>query len=357
MTELHEDAPERVTEIGDIEQLDTELHPVAVVVGLLVVVALLALTVFAFSASLQSNSSSNQVDQVTVPRMAGRTLAEAQTQLEGLGLVVETEYTSNEVIAPDTVIGQDPVAGSRLEVGEQVVLRVSDGLAGVDLPDFSGMKTPEALRVLKTIGLLGEVENVFDEIVPQNLIIGSLPAGGSRAAPGSTVKLLVSQGPEPRTVPQILGKPVGEAIVELARAEFTLGEITQKFSADQPPGTLLSSDPAPAEQAPRGQPINLVVAAAEEQAQVPDLVGLRSSSAAKVAKSAGLRTAVTNQALIAGDPRIGLVISQTPVAFSPAAADTPIQITVGILLPPATTTTIAGARTSTTLPVTSTAPN
>ncbi len=353
MTELQGGAPERVTEIGELEQVDTRLHPVAVAVGLVAVFALLAFTIFAFGAALKSNSSSAQVGQVTVPRMAGRTLTEAQAQLERLGLVVEAEYNSNEVIAADTVIGQDPVAGSRLEVGEQVVLRVSDGLAGVDLPNFANMKGPEALKVLKTIGLLGEIENVFDEQVEQGIIVGSLPAGGTRAAPGSTVKLRVSQGPEPRTVPEIVGRPLGEAIVELARAEFTLGEISQKFSADQPPDTVLASDPAPATKAPRGQPINLVVTSAEQQTLVPDLVGLRSSSATKVAKAAGLTTAVTNTALVSGDPRIGLVISQTPVALSPAADVASIQITVGFLLPP-TTTTIAATSTTTSQPATPT---
>ena len=347
------DGPVRITEIGDLEQIDTALHPVAIAVGLAAVVILLMLTIFAFSASLKSGSSSAQVDQVTVPRMAGRSLAEAQAELERMGLVVEAEYNSNEVIPADTVIGQDPVAGSRLEVGEQIILRVSDGVAGVDLPDFSEMKGPEALKVLKTIGLLGEVEDVFDEQVVPGLIVGSVPAGGTRAAPGSTVKLRVSQGPEPRTVPEIVGRPVGEAIVELARAEFTVGEISRQFSPDQTPGTVLSSDPAPAAKAPRDQPVNLVVASAEQQAVVPDLVGLRSSSASKVAKAAGMTTAVTNLALIAGDPRVGLVISQTPVANMPSAAGTPIQITVGILLP-TTTTTVAGASTTTSQPATTT---
>ena len=347
------DGPMRITEIGDLEQIDTALHPVAIAVGLAAVVILLMLTIFAFSASLKSGSSSAQVGQVTVPRMAGRSLTEAQAELERMGLVVEAEYNSNEVIPADTVIGQDPVAGSRLEVGEQIILRVSDGLAGVDLPDFAGMKGPEALKVLKTIGLLGEVEDVFDEQVVPGLIVSSAPAGGTRAAPGSTVKLRVSQGPEPRTVPEIVGLPVGEAIVQIARAELTVGEISRQFSPDQAPGTVLSSDPAPAAKAPRDQPVNLVVASAEQQAVVPDLVGLRSSSASKVAKAAGMTTAVTNLALVAGDPRVGLVISQTPIANTPSAAGTPIQITVGILLP-STTTTIAGASTTTSRPATTT---
>lgn len=345
VTEPSNDAPERVTEIGELETVDTALHPAALAVGLIVILFLLGLTIFAFSASLKSGSSNARVAQVTVPRMAGRTLIEAQSQLERLGLVVETEYDSNEVIPADTVIGQDPVAGSRLEVGEQILLRVSDGLAGVDLPDFAGMKGPEALKVLKTIGLSGELEDAFDEQVAQGLILGSDPAGGTRAAPGSIVKLRVSQGPEPRTVPEIVGRPVGEAIVELARAELTVGEISREFSPDQVPGTVLASDPVPASKAPRDQPVNLVVASAEQQSLVPDLVGLRSSSASKVAKAAGMTTAVTNLVLVSGDPRIGLVISQTPIANTPAAAGTPIQITVGILLP-ATTTTVAGASTT-----------
>ena len=128
------DGPMRITEIGDLEQIDTALHPVAIAVGFAAVVILLMLTIFAFSASLKSGSSSAQVGQVTVPRMAGRSLAEAQAELERMGLVVEAEYNSNEVIPADTVIGQDPVAGSRLEVGEQIILKFIYSMCSVKRP-------------------------------------------------------------------------------------------------------------------------------------------------------------------------------------------------------------------------------
>ncbi len=346
------DAEERITEIGSLEQIDRLEHPVAVAVGMGVLLVLLLIGVLAFGSSLAGDEDHAEIVQVVLPRMSGRSLAEAQTELERLGLIVDVELDSNEIVPVDVVIDQQPIAGTRIEVGSQVRLRVSDGPAGIDVPDLSGLQGGEAVKLLQTVGLVGAVEDVYDEAVRPGEVVNSSPATGERAAPGSTVTVRVSQGPAPRTVPEVVGRSVGEAVVELARADLTVGEVIERYSPDQAPGTVLETTPAAGEQAPRHQPVDVAIASAELPVTVPDLVGLTSASAARVARDYGLTASVRNQELPAGDTRIGLVISQGQVAGSRVANGTSLTVNVGVLAAPTTTTTaptttVPGATTTT----------
>jgi len=340
-----EEPTSRITEIGAPEQIDRLEHPVALAVGLGVLVLLFFVGVVAFGSSFATSDTSAEVAQVVLPRMAGRDLAGAQAELERLGLIVDIEFDTNEVVPLNIVIDQDPIAGSRIEVGEQVQLRVSDGPAGIDVPDMAGLQGGEAVKLLQAVGLLAQLEDAYDETIRPGEVVGSEPASGTRAPPGSTVVVRVSQGPAPRTVPEIAGTSIGEAIVALSRADLTVGDITRQYSVDQPSGTVVSSEPPGGAQAPRDQPVALVVTSTDLPIDVPDLVGLTRASAGTVARDVGLTTSVTTQSLVAGDLRIGVVISQVPVAGS-RVADGSVSITVGALETP-TTTTVPGAPTTT----------
>jgi len=344
-------APEdegRVTEIGAMEEVDRMEHPVALAAGLVALVLVLLIGVLALGSAIagdEDDARTGRIEQVELPRTGGRPLAEAQAELERLGLIVEIEFDSNEIVPVDVVIDQEPIAGSRIEVGEQVRLRVSDGPAGIDVPVLTGLQGAEAIDLLQTVGLLGTLENVYDEVIRPGEVVNSAPAIGSRAPVGSTVAVRVSQGPAPRTVPEIVGANVGAAIVALGRADLTVGTITEQFSDTQPPGTVVSSDPAQGTEAARNQPVALVVTAAQQPVAVPDLVGLTRASAASVAKEAGVTATVRNQELPAGDTRIGLVVSQSPVANSRVASGGAVTINVGVVAVPTTTTTAPGATT------------
>jgi serine/threonine-protein kinase len=220
---------------------------------------------------------------------------------------------------------------------------------------LTGLQGSEAVDLLQTVGLLGALENTYDETIRPGEVVNSAPAIGARAPVGSTVVVRVSQGPAPRTVPEVVGSTVGAAVVALGRADLSVGTITEQFSDTQVPGIVVSSDPAQGTQAPRDQPVALVVTASRLPVAVPDLVGLTRASAASVAKEAGVSATVRNQELPAGDTRIGVVVSQSPVANTRVANGAAVTINVGVLAAPTTTTTAPGA---TTVPVatTTTAP-
>ena len=69
----------------------------------------------------------------------------------------------------------------------------------------------DAQAALEAQGFVVNVKHQYDETVPVDGVIGTDPAGGTKAARDSTVMLLVSDGPAPVPVPDVTGKTFDEA--------------------------------------------------------------------------------------------------------------------------------------------------
>lgn len=66
-------------------------------------------------------------EQVQLPSVTGLTLSEAKSELEGLGLTVETQYDDDSKEAKDTVLGMSPLQYGKVDKGTVVTLIVSSG--------------------------------------------------------------------------------------------------------------------------------------------------------------------------------------------------------------------------------------
>lgn len=325
----------RVTEIGAPELIDRTPHPVATGLGILLLVVVAVLAVTGLAGLVDGDDRAPEVAEVVVPRLATRTMTQAQQELERMGLIVDVRFEPNELVPPDVVVDQEPIAGARLEVGQQVVLVVSDGPVGVAVPDLAGGQAAEAERILGVLGLQISFREIYDEEVPMGEIVRSDPRAGSRAPAGATITVAVSKGPEPRTVPDVVGLPAAEAFVQIGRAELEIGRVsTRQVGADQV-GTVLSVEPAPGAKVPRDQPVRVVVGSEIGHLAVPDVVGLTQDSATAAIRARELTPRVRTEAVPAGDRRAGRVISQGPVVGAPVGPGDTVTITVGVAVPPA----------------------
>lgn len=66
-------------------------------------------------------------EQVKLPSVTGLTLSEAKSQIEELGLTVETQYDDDSQEAKDTVLGMSPLQYGKVDKGTVVTLTVSSG--------------------------------------------------------------------------------------------------------------------------------------------------------------------------------------------------------------------------------------
>jgi len=320
----------RVTETGDPEVV--EPSPGAAWVAVAVVGLLLLMAVVSVGIVQATDRASRRppVAQVQVPSQVGRTGEAAAAELTQRGFVVDLQPEPNIIVPAGTVVGQEPVAGSKLEQGSRVVLRVSSGPPGTKVPDVRGLPAAEAARGMANAGLGAEQVLVYDDRVRAGEVVSTSPRQDRLVLPGVVVKLSVSQGPEPRVVPTMVGREAAAAMADLARSGLAAGKVTFRATDSVPPGTVVSTDPPAGTSRPPKYPVAVVVSEPVEQQQVPDFVGLTRSAAGVVAKASGVRLVVQTQLVPAGQLGAGRVVGQSVPPATPVPAGSSVTVTVAV---------------------------
>lgn len=339
-----------VTALGEPEVLDQRRHSWPTIIGLAAVALLFLATSFTVGTSLRAGEGNVAVGRVVVPRLDGSSLDGASATLGDLGLLVAVEYQPNEATAAGTVFGQRPVAGSKLEVGTEVTLVVSDGPAGIKVPDVTGLQGAEAVRLLQANGLAPTIVAAHDEKVRPGEVLRTDPAAGNRAVPGAAVNVLVSDGPAPHQVPAIVDQPIAQGFAALGQAGVGLGAVSTVSAEGKVPGVIVSTDPPAGTSVPRDQPIAVVVTESLPSLTVPSVTGLLQATATKALVDSQLTVSVRTQSVPYDDARAGRVIAQSIPAGTAITAGTKLQLTVAAAAAPpvTTTTTVPGATTTTT---------
>lgn len=245
-----------------------------------------------------------------VPELVGGTLDEAQGLVDGRGWSLEIAESFDEDAAAGTILSQDVAAGEQLEEGESLGVTVSLGPPPVAVPDdLAGVSLEEATEILDEAGFtVGELDERHDEEVPADHVLGLADGVGEEEPMGSSIPLVVSIGPEPRTVP---GDLVG---MNSEQARATLEELglvmagTEDFSEEVPEGEVMSV-PQAGEEVERDSEVTVVVSAGPPVVTVPDIVGDSVVDAASELEALGLVVASTQgsptQPVSGTDPAVG----------------------------------------------------
>lgn len=137
--------------------------------------------------------------EVSVPDVTGMSLEEAEQLVEplGLDLVAADEEYSDEVPAGAIARMITPYAGKKVRRGRQVRVSVSRGERKLPVPYLVDLDLDGAKEKLKAADLpLGKVVKEHNSMTPKGIVLRQQPEGGSRVPEGSTVSLVVSEGPE-----------------------------------------------------------------------------------------------------------------------------------------------------------------
>ncbi|MCQ4081546.1 Stk1 family PASTA domain-containing Ser/Thr kinase [Streptomyces sp. RB6PN25] len=193
-------------------------------------------------------------EQIDVPDLSGKALAQAQQQLadDGLTAGAVTKAFSDTVPA-GSVISTNPPPGAPRQSGDAVALTVSRGKA-VTVPDVTGSTVSDAQQTLEAAGFKVQISPtpVYSDTVPKDSVAQESPAGGGQAAAGDTITLAVSKGQQLFKVPDVTGQDVGAATKELQAAGFKVSVI-QLFLT----GKVFSQTPGADSMQPRNTTITL----------------------------------------------------------------------------------------------------
>lgn len=143
-----------------------------------------------------SVSKGKDVEYTTVPPLTGLTREEAEAALQNVNLAVGsiTEQYSSEVTV-GVVISQSRASGSTVEEGVTVDLVISKGPNNLTVPNVIGYNKDDAASYLNSVGLNVEVYTRTDD-AEKDTVIALEPSEGAQVTVGSTVKMVVSSGPQ-----------------------------------------------------------------------------------------------------------------------------------------------------------------
>ncbi len=232
------------------------------------------------------------------PAAAGLTQSQAEAAVREAGLVPRVTTGHSDTVPDGVVIGTDPDSGVEQLRGSEVSVLVSAGRPRV--PDIkAGTDTATATATLTAADLtvVTGTGQEFDDAVPVGAVLRTDPVGGTELSVDAPVTLILSAGPRPIVVPQVVGQSQADATKSLTDAGFTIGTVTKTFDARVEPGRVLRTDPTVGSTAARGSAVALTVA---DSITVPDVRGRSTKDAIAAMRDAGFSVTVGDPAFDAG---------------------------------------------------------
>nr|MDA8209000.1 PASTA domain-containing protein [Actinomycetota bacterium] len=198
------------------------------------------------------------VATVSLPNVVGSSLSEAGKSLTSAGLTYKVTYKQSSAVAQNTVISQNPSAGTNVDKGSSVDLTVSSGPAPVTVPNVVNQTVGNAESQLVPLGF-SVATTYVNSSKPNGTVIKQDPIAGTKAAPGSTVTLTVSNGPATVAVPNVVNQPLAQAANTLGTAGLQLGNVTYQPSDTVANGSVISTSPAVGTQVAPNTSVDVVV--------------------------------------------------------------------------------------------------
>ncbi len=186
--------------------------------------------------------------EVEVPALKGMTVAEARSEAEGLGLILEVDnrYYSGEVSAGH-ILSESPAAGTVVRRGWRVRVAESLGPQLVDVPDTVGDAEQVAELEVRRAGLeVGTVAELPDAQAPEGTVLAQDPPAHAEDIERPIVSLLVAAPDDEElsgwVMPDMTGWPIQSAEAALAKVgikaappQFVNAPAGQMGSGDEPP--------------------------------------------------------------------------------------------------------------------------
>ncbi|MEE8124376.1 MAG: PASTA domain-containing protein, partial [Nitrospirales bacterium] len=118
-------------------------------------------------------------------------------------------------------------SGNQCTVVMDTAQTVGVALNLVLVPDVVGQSQSAAQTTLTNAGFtVGTVTTANSNSVPAGNVISQNPTAGQNVAPGTAVDLVVSDGPAPVSVPNVVGLAQGAAQTAITNAGLTVGTVT-----------------------------------------------------------------------------------------------------------------------------------
>jgi serine/threonine-protein kinase len=165
-----------------------------------------------------------------------------------------------------------------------------------------------------------------NSLEPVNTVTAIDPKAGTELIEGSTVRLNVSKGPKPITVPNVIGSAFESAESQLQGVGFAVAR--QDVDDPEPAGIVVGQNPAAGSQQAKGSVITLQVSRGPQTSRVPDVTSQTEAGATAQLQTSGFQAQVVEE-IIEDQSLDGRVLSQDPEGGTEAEQGTTVVIVVG----------------------------
>src|SRR6476646_8358463 len=129
---------------------DESTSPAAWIAGIVAVVLLALVAFFVFQLA---SGGRTQAEQVTVPQLVGLSSTQASTRAEALGLTLTSTGVASSDQPEGTILSQDPLPGTKVDVGTPIKVTVATGPGTVPVPYLKFKDDTGALQAISDAGL------------------------------------------------------------------------------------------------------------------------------------------------------------------------------------------------------------
>jgi beta-lactam-binding protein with PASTA domain/predicted Ser/Thr protein kinase len=306
--------------------------------GIWLLAAVVAAAVIAFLLYFFTDLFSSGPQQVTVPSVVGQPVQIAQQELNAAGFQTTVTEVSSTPEQKGRVVETDPPAGTQVDEGSTVTLKVGTGPGKVEVPNLVGLTPEEARRALQDVGLrlsaAGPQEQVVEDDSMVGKVISSNPPAGEQIREGSPVTITVGVEPETVNVPNVVGTDVEQARSNIEGAGLAVR--VQQVDSAAPEGQVVSQDPSGGAEVEAGTTVTLEVSRGN-LLEMPDLTGQTPEQAQQTLQELGWTGDLTVREVPVDDSsQQGVVVAQSVSPGESITKDQPITVEVGAEQEPTT---------------------
>lgn len=219
--------------------------------------------------------------EVQVPNLMGKTMEEALAAIEGTDFEIDEEniqYELSTEYEEGQIMLQNPGANTYVKKNTKIKLTISSGAeeGNIPVPSLENKSFEDAVALLEKADLKYEKIDEESSTYELDYVISQVPKAGTKVSKGYKVILHVctsnpENSEEKVPVPDVQGGTMSEAEKKLKAVGLKLGNV-KKEKSNEPEGTVISQDPSPDSESPKGSYVNIVISegdAEPEETQTP----------------------------------------------------------------------------------------
>lgn len=199
-------------------------------------------------------------NHIDIPNIQNMTVEEATQALTNLGIAVYgNSHQYDDDVAKDHVIDTNPAMGTRLRKGDGVSLVISDGKEPTAMPNVVGQAYDDAKQQLEKLGYTVGRTDQYDDMNPQNTVIGQdVEVGKKTVADETNVTLTVSLGQQLFTMTDLTGYEKDD--VQRYADDYQLQlNFNEDYSDNIEAGKAMAQSISPGSQIVHGNPLTVTI--------------------------------------------------------------------------------------------------